>query len=114
RSPATQTSPTTVSGLLRARRERPCCRAAEQRDEITPFHCPVPPVLLSKRNTTRGTAALRDFILCRQRVIRVASACPRCSRHYTTLTTIVRAMHGRGTASKTGTPDSAISMHKAG
>jgi hypothetical protein len=23
--------------LLRARRERPCCRAAEQRDELAPF-----------------------------------------------------------------------------
>src|SRR5262249_13896618 len=31
--------------LLRARRERPCGRAAEQRDEIAPFHSPMPPVL---------------------------------------------------------------------
>ena len=32
--------------LLRARRERPCGRsAAEQRDEIAPFHCRIPPTL---------------------------------------------------------------------
>jgi hypothetical protein len=48
--------------LLRARRERPrCCCAAKQRDEIAPFHCPVPPVLPNERNSTQGTAALRDF-----------------------------------------------------
>src|SRR5262245_24137551 len=36
--------------LLRARRERPRCgRATEKRDELTPFHCPVPPVLPTKR-----------------------------------------------------------------
>src|SRR5258708_149736 len=52
----------TFRRLLRMRRERPGYhRAAEQPDEIAPLHCPVPPVLLSKRNTTRGTAALRDF-----------------------------------------------------
>src|SRR5262249_56987889 len=35
-----------LARLLRARRERPrCSRAAEQRDELTPFHCPMPPVL---------------------------------------------------------------------
>src|SRR5215831_6064020 len=47
--------------LLCARRERPRCRAAEHCDELAPFHCPVPPVLPNKRNSTRGTAALRDF-----------------------------------------------------
>src|SRR5262245_47641031 len=31
--------------LLRARRERPRRRAAEQRDELAPFQCPGPPVL---------------------------------------------------------------------
>src|SRR5262249_24244118 len=31
--------------LLRARRERPRRRAAEQRDERAPFHCPMSPVL---------------------------------------------------------------------
>ena len=32
-------------GLLRVRRERPSSRAAEQRDELAPVHCPMPPVL---------------------------------------------------------------------
>src|SRR5262249_53849341 len=45
--------------LLRARGKRPRSRAGEKRDEVAPFHCPVPPVLL--RNSTRRTAALRDF-----------------------------------------------------
>src|SRR5262245_13108971 len=31
--------------LLRARRERPNRRAVEQRDELAPFHYPMPPVL---------------------------------------------------------------------
>src|SRR6266404_9261087 len=36
--------------LLRARRERPRDRrAAEQRDELAAFHCPMPPVLLTER-----------------------------------------------------------------
>src|SRR5262249_32778582 len=30
--------------LLRPRHHRPCCRAAEQGDELAPFHCPVSPV----------------------------------------------------------------------
>src|SRR5262249_23693315 len=49
--------------LLRVCHERRCRCAAEQRDEIAPFHCPVPPVLPNKRNSTRGTAALRNFNL---------------------------------------------------
>src|SRR6516164_9858043 len=51
--------------LLRARRERPRRRrAAEQRDEIAPFHCPMPPVLRTEKIAhvgTEETAALRDF-----------------------------------------------------
>jgi hypothetical protein len=36
--------------LLRARHKRPSRRrAAEQRDELAPFHCPMPPVLPIKR-----------------------------------------------------------------
>jgi hypothetical protein len=38
--------------LLRPRRERPRSRAAEQRDELAPLHCPVPPVLPDERNST--------------------------------------------------------------
>ena len=35
---------------LRARRERPRRRrAAEERDEVAPFHCPMPPVLPTER-----------------------------------------------------------------
>src|SRR5262245_59148706 len=52
--------------LLRARRERPRGRcAAEQRDERAPVHCPVPPMLPTKRmahlSTVAETTALRDF-----------------------------------------------------
>src|SRR5262245_50805173 len=53
------------SRLLRARRERPrCCRAADQRDEIAPFQCPMSPVLPTGRIAHLGmeeTAAVRDF-----------------------------------------------------
>src|SRR5262249_22546162 len=45
------------AALLRARRERPCCGAsAEQRDEFTTFHCPMPPVLPTERIAHLGTA----------------------------------------------------------
>src|SRR5262249_31590405 len=43
--------------LLRARRERPRGRrAAEQRDELAPFHYPMPPVLPTERIAHLGTA----------------------------------------------------------
>ena len=43
------THPRRLPSLLRARRERPRGRrAAEQRDEFAPFHCPVPRVLPNK------------------------------------------------------------------
>src|SRR5262245_10168367 len=35
--------------LLRARRERPRRRTTEQRYELAPFHCPIPPVLPTER-----------------------------------------------------------------
>src|SRR5262245_13423878 len=35
--------------LLRARRQRPRRRAADERDELAPFHCPRPPVLPTER-----------------------------------------------------------------
>jgi hypothetical protein len=42
--------------LLRARREGPRgSRAAEQRDELAPFHCPMPPVLPTERIAHLGT-----------------------------------------------------------
>src|SRR6516164_6613513 len=44
------------SRLLRARRERPRGRAAEQRDEIAAFHYPMPPVLPTERIAHLGTA----------------------------------------------------------
>src|SRR5262249_53203705 len=48
--------------LLRVRSERPRRRrAAEERDELAPFHCPIPPVLPNERNSTPRAAALRDF-----------------------------------------------------
>src|SRR5262249_12565053 len=43
-------NPITGILLLRVRRERPRGRrAAEQRDELAPFHCPMPPVLPTER-----------------------------------------------------------------
>jgi len=42
--------------LLPARRERPCYRAAEQRDELSALHCPMPPVLPTERIAHLGTA----------------------------------------------------------
>src|SRR5262249_6479015 len=52
--------------LLRARRERPHYhRAAEQRDEVAPFHCPVPPMLSTERiahlSTAGGCCAAQGF-----------------------------------------------------
>src|SRR5262245_17849563 len=41
--------------LLRTRSERPSRRAAEQRDEVAPFHCPIPPVLDGKDSTPGGS-----------------------------------------------------------
>ena len=37
------------AALLRLRRQRPHRRAAEQRDELAAFHCPMPPVLATER-----------------------------------------------------------------
>src|SRR5262245_9552420 len=43
--------------LLRARRERPRRRcAANEPDEVAPFHCPMPPVLRTERIPHLGTA----------------------------------------------------------
>jgi hypothetical protein len=43
--------------VLRAHRERPrCCRAADERDEFAPFHCPMPPVLPTERIAHLSTA----------------------------------------------------------
>jgi hypothetical protein len=51
--------------LLRARRERPRSRAAEKGDELATSHCPMPPVLPDRKDSTprlrQETAALRDF-----------------------------------------------------
>jgi hypothetical protein len=41
--------------LLRARRERPR-RCRDERDEVAPFHCPVPPVLPTERIAHLGRA----------------------------------------------------------
>src|SRR5215216_2649835 len=53
-------------GLLSARRERPSnCRAADERDEVATFHCPMPPVPPTERiahtSVRQEIAALRDF-----------------------------------------------------
>src|SRR5215831_4348663 len=59
REVSTKGIPQTVSplnsGLLRARPERPRGeRAAKHRDELAPFHCPMPPVLPTERITHLG------------------------------------------------------------
>src|SRR5207244_1610399 len=50
--------------LLRLCRDRPACRrAAEERDEIAPFHCSVPPVLPTEsiaHSIRSETTALQD------------------------------------------------------
>src|SRR5262249_7898016 len=53
-------------GLLRARRQRPRRRrSAEERDELAPAHCPVPPVLptgkIAHSQLRQETAALQYF-----------------------------------------------------
>jgi hypothetical protein len=52
--------------LLRPRRQWPRrCRAAEERDEVAPFQCPMPPMLPDRQDSTsqlrQETAALQDF-----------------------------------------------------
>jgi hypothetical protein len=55
------------AALLRARRERPRRRTAEETDELAPFHRSAPPVLSTERIAhslvCQDTAALRDFNL---------------------------------------------------
>jgi hypothetical protein len=74
-----------MTGLLRARRERPRgCRAAEQRDEFAPFHCPMPPVLPTERIAhLAGACCAAGFQsrLCRLWVIFVRPTRFRRSRH---------------------------------
>jgi hypothetical protein len=41
--------PCLTTWVLRARRQWPRRRAAEQCDELAPFHCPMPPVLPTER-----------------------------------------------------------------
>src|SRR5262245_15038754 len=54
-----------VPRLLRARRHRPRrSRAAEERNELATFHCPMPPVLLTERiaHLSYGRRLLRGGI----------------------------------------------------
>src|SRR5262249_39464421 len=74
--------------LLRARRERPRSRrAAQQPDELAPFHCPVPPVPWDRKDSTPRygeTAAVRDFNAADDRcgshsvIRRCRAQCPVC------------------------------------
>src|SRR5262249_19730406 len=50
--------------LLRTRRKRPRCRAAEQRDKGAPLHCLMPPVLSIERIAHIGTAGDRCAAAC--------------------------------------------------
>jgi hypothetical protein len=52
---ADKSNPGHLAGFLRARRERPCRCAAEERDEIAPFHCQCLPCFRPK-DSTPGTA----------------------------------------------------------
>src|SRR5262249_12436702 len=59
-------SPPIHRRLLRARRERPCNRrTAEQRHELTPFHCSLRPEratgTVAHTSMRQETAALRNF-----------------------------------------------------
>src|SRR5262249_6714897 len=53
--------------LLPARRERPCRRAAEERDELTASHCSMPPVLPSERIAQEPQFSCRCLQLVSQR-----------------------------------------------
>ena len=55
REDAHEADPVDLSRLLRAGRQRPRRRAAQQRDELAPFHRPVPPVLPTERIAHLGT-----------------------------------------------------------
>src|SRR5262245_17081988 len=73
-----------LARLLCPRRERPRRRAADQRDEIAPFHCPMPPVLSDRKDSTpklrQETAALRDFNPANVSCGSITSI-PRCLRY---------------------------------
>jgi Bacterial extracellular solute-binding proteins, family 3 len=64
RAERNECKPDWASVLLRARRERPYSRAAEQRDELAPFHWQYLPCFPSERiahSARQETAALQDF-----------------------------------------------------
>src|SRR5262245_59291444 len=55
--------PNAIPALMRSRRDQPC-GTAEQRDELAPLHCRVPPALRPEGYHTsirKETAALRNF-----------------------------------------------------
>src|SRR5262245_43619230 len=62
--------------LLRARRERPCRRTAEQRDERAPLHCLMPPVLSTDRIAHLGTAGDCCAAAFQSSLFRFSVACP--------------------------------------
>jgi hypothetical protein len=59
-----------LPGLLRTGHRPSCRRAAEQRDEVAPFHCPMPPALQTERiaHLSYGCAARFHAGLSRLRV----------------------------------------------
>src|SRR5262249_50276964 len=74
-----------ASGFLPLSDERPRgYRAAEQRDELAPFHRPMPPVLPTERIAQHCCAAGFQFDLCRLWVTTGHSAmsaqCPVCAK----------------------------------
>src|SRR5262249_62022511 len=66
--------PTHLVGLLRAYRERPCRRAAEQRDELAPFQ------RIELHSVPASQGGLQDIKLAR-RSQRVVIAAPRLSAY---------------------------------
>ena len=71
-----------------ARRERPCRRAAEQRDEVAALHCSMPPVLPTERIAQHCRAAGFQSGLCLLRVkprhcsdVRCTTAPPKAEVH---------------------------------
>jgi hypothetical protein len=65
--------PAQAVALLHLRCERPRRCATDERDELAPFHCAVPPELGPKDSTALLHCGIQ-FGLCRLSVIRVASA----------------------------------------
>src|SRR5262249_13961106 len=57
-------------------RERPCSYAADERDELAPFHCPVPPVLRTKDSTALLRCGISIWLMSAGGQIQSFGRCP--------------------------------------